>query len=359
MDKINPTLYITDTDPIPEAVLNASGWFETEYLDIEATSSAAQYIEWYMAQGWTMLPTTVAESTSVPVFRWSSYTSDGMPTPPSFESIGYTPWTGSAYPTMSISQAPGPISVTGQYTSTTTSVTTYHLTRRKLQAERVLQDMITEFTDAYNEGREINDTRYDELVTLYDVMLDKSEDEIEALNSDTDAHNVAIDAIIAQINADLAAYDPEGDLDGYGDSMRLQINTRFDNELAKAESSLVTRGMYNTTIWGSTSAGIERERTLTLTDLEDKIMKLMLDTKSHVFTVTADTRAKVMAALERLIAAKRENKLAPLDFRNRIFGAMLNFMERRQDDYPGLDGLANLAAQLGYSEGAAVVAPTT
>jgi hypothetical protein len=33
-------------------------------------------------------------------------------------------------------------------------------------------------------------------------------------------------------------------------------------------------------------------------------------------------------------------------------------MERRTDDYPGIDGLANIAAQLGFSEGAATVAPT-
>jgi hypothetical protein len=50
--------------------------------------------------------------------------------------------------------------------------------------------------------------------------------------------------------------------------------------------------------------------------------------------------------------------LKPLEFRNSMFAAMLNFMERRTDDYPGIDGLANIAAQLGYSEGAAVVAPS-
>jgi uncharacterized protein YjiS (DUF1127 family) len=55
------------------------------------------------------------------------------------------------------------------------------LTRRKMQSELVLNDMIASFTKAYNEGRSVNNARYDELVALYSLMLSRTEDEANAL----------------------------------------------------------------------------------------------------------------------------------------------------------------------------------
>ena len=66
MDKIQPLNYITDTDPVAQAIQNVSGWFKTEYMTISGSSSSAAYIEWYMAQGWTLLPESTSTSTSDP-----------------------------------------------------------------------------------------------------------------------------------------------------------------------------------------------------------------------------------------------------------------------------------------------------
>jgi hypothetical protein len=318
MDKINPLLYITDTDPVPEAVLDASGWFETEYITVEGvvvdtpTSSerSASYLEWFLAQGWVQYDKRS-------VVRYISGTT-----------VAYND--------------------------------TYYLKRRKLQAERVLNDMIREFTDAYNEGREINDSRYDELVTLYNVMLDKSEDHLGTLDTLTSDYSAVVEAIIEAMPEDYDAHKAEVDgiLDDWGDSMRDEINTRFDNEAAKVQQALVDRGMSNTTLLTGMNAGIETERSKALTDLEDKIVERRLALKDRLYTLKVDVEKRVTEAHTRLLAVRQDHVLKPLEFRNAIFQAMLAMMERRTDDYPGLDGLANLAAQLGYSDGAAVVAPT-
>jgi hypothetical protein len=50
-----------------------------------------------------------------------------------------------------------------------------------MQSERVLRDMITSFTNAYNEGRTVNNERYDELVALYALMLGHTEDELNTI----------------------------------------------------------------------------------------------------------------------------------------------------------------------------------
>ncbi len=318
MDKINPMSYIVDTDPVPEAVLDASGWFETEYMTIESSDSQAAYLEWYMAQGWIVYNETrrsevvVVENSLIP-------------------------------------------------NQTTTIVyKTFYLKRRKLQSERVLNDLIRQFTGAYNEGRSINDQRYDEIVSIYNVMLDKTEDDINTTEGSGYDYTADIEALIALFETDFNTYvaDVDGLLDEYGDPRLADINIRFDNELSKARQTLIDRGLNNTTVWASVSAGIERERERALSDAEDKIVDRKILNKTKIHEYRTDFRNRTLLAYERLMALKRDNKLTPLKYRNDVLSAMLNFMERRSDEYPGLEGLANIAAQLGYGEAATSVAPS-
>lgn len=318
MDKINPMSYIVDTDPVPEAVLDASGWFETEYMTIESSDRQAAYLEWYMAQGWIVYNETrrsevvVVENSLIP-------------------------------------------------NQTTTIVyKTFYLKRRKLQSERVLNDLIRQFTNAYNEGRSINDQRYDEIVSIYNVMLDKTEDDISTTEGSGYDYTADIEALIALFETDFNTYvaDVDGLLDDYGAPRLADINIRFDNELSKARQTLIDRGLNNTTVWASVSAGIERERERALSDAEDKIVDRKILNKTKIHEYRTDFRNRTLLAYERLMALKRDNKLTPLKYRNDVLSAMLNFMERRSDEYPGLEGLANIAAQLGYGEAATSVAPS-
>ena len=44
--------------------------------------------------------------------------------------------------------------------------TTYVLRRRIIKPENVLDDLVQSYTDAYNEGRQLNDQRYDDLTVM-------------------------------------------------------------------------------------------------------------------------------------------------------------------------------------------------
>jgi hypothetical protein len=239
---------------------------------------------------------------------------------------------------------------------------TVSIKRRKLQSERVLQSMITEFTDAYNEGRSINDQRYDELVALYNILLDNTETTIATVTDAASAYEALITAVVDALPGDYTTHESAvtGLLDDWGDGRRDEINTQFNNELAKAEQALVDRGMHNSTVWTSVSAGIETQRAKALTDLEDKIADKQVAIKDRLYTFKSDMRAKMLAAYDRLMSNKKDDPvLRHLEMRNTVFANMLAFMERRQDDYPGLEGLANIAAQLGYGEGGSVMAPNS
>ncbi len=223
------------------------------------------------------------------------------------------------------------------------------LQRRAIKPESVLDDLVESYTDAYNEGRKLNDQRYDDLVVLYKAVLSESQDEWDSLLSKDDAYEAVIEALISSIVSDHSTYaaDVEGSLDDYGDSIRLQINTRFDNELTKAKNSLVSRGMYNSTLYETLSAGIERERTLALTDVEDKITQQQLDLKNRVHAEKVSMRSRILAARDRMhsmLTGAADSRLAA---RNAVVEALARFVERRTDSYPDLAEIGNLAASLG------------
>ena len=536
MKKINPLLYVADHSPVPEAVLNASGWFETETMNVTIGHSVGEprkglpesALAWFIADGWTakLLNTT----TKLPSWSTSPSKSDDV--------ISYSSWS------------------------------TYQLRRRKMQSERVLNDMLREFTEAYNEGREVNSARYEEILLVYNASLDNTESFLTALEAGLDTteaftelmldpiagdyatykasalskltlHDTDIaelDSYVAELEsyqaevstfmtdlnstatglaesssdlavlvaslassatalgefaaelieaktslsadvaADLAAFDvateglkdglskfetdSESLLTGYGESLRTQINTRFDAQIATQKQSLISKGLYNATVWNSIASGIERERSLALTDVEDKITQqnvgittgaydrrarirgAELDAKAKRATLTDNLHARlfsfrdqklrvhdqglrvgaqgltlhdqalkindqgmrlnsqklrvhdqrlkmveeklrvrndVMAARLRSIAtlgsiydgnstfrlkaleAKgrlnsqiTDGKLNIIQARNSILNSMVGFMERRSDEYPGLDSLAGIAAQLGYGESGSV-----
>jgi hypothetical protein len=316
MDKIQPLTFVRDVDPAVEAIMDVSGWFRTEYQTIEWNSeSADNYLEWYMAQGWVIYDRTSGRSL--------------------------------------ITDAAGDATEVWFYTA--------YMKRRKLQSELVLQDMVTEFTDAYNEGRSINDQRYDEIIAIYNAAVDKTEDEINLLEADSDAYDDLMDTFLGQLPTDMDDLDDklDGLLDDFGDARRTEIASEFDSQQSTATQGLIDKGLSNTTIANSVTLGIAREEQRALTDFEDTLV----NRKAEIYLAQYKARAAMQIALidahNRWIKLRQDNKLTPLDFRNRILTSMLNFMERREDSYPGIDGLAGIAASLGYSEGAATVSPTT
>lgn len=302
-EKTNPLQYITDIDPVAEEVLNASGWFQTEYTYLEVTEEDRGMVSWLVAQGWQI---------------YDSFT---------MRKIGRSN-----------------TEITGYQ---------YWLKRRKLQSERVLNDMIREFTDAYNEGRYINDQRYDELVTLYAVMLDKTETELVEMTTNLSNGEDLIEGVVNLFPSDFATYQSavNTELATLGSGREDQINIQFDARLAQAQHDLVNRGVYNSTIWPSVLAGIERERALALSALADTLSGQKISSHGMVHNARVQMRSGLAAAYERLTNMVRAKLLTPTEVRNQVLSAMFNFMERRTDEYPGLEGLATIAAQLGYGEG--------
>ena len=99
------------------------------------------------------------------------------------------------------------------------------LKRQVLKPEAALDDLTESFTNAYNEGRTLNDQRYDEIVALFSVMLDKTEDSLVSLESADDTYESLIELLIYNVSADYTTHadDVDGALDDWADSERTRI----------------------------------------------------------------------------------------------------------------------------------------
>jgi hypothetical protein len=405
---INPLEYITDRDPLPESVLNVSAWFKTETLELtfgEYVGRPNEFVDlhksdlmYYLGNGWYVDSVLSRGSDG----NWSStaYASaaqSGRATSQNDAKANSAAASASGSGTGSVSTQSGKAHVTvtisgqemsvgstasegvseskGSSVTTGTSSTTtqqdggpywaawskIRLKRRRMQSEAVLKDMIASFTKAYNEGRQINDERYDELVSLYAIMLARTEEEANALamfspDDFKDLAKMLTDAIKAAMER--FAKSVENLPDNWMQSRIDEINRKFDALIGTTKAKMVTEGTFNSTVWPTTMSGIERERQYALNNLKDDMVTLRVEVYGKIASMTADVGQKLLDCEIRIIEAQQKQLLGPTEVRNTVFKWMLDFMERRDDDYPGLDQLVTVADRLGYADGG-MAAPTS
>lgn len=403
---INPLLYITPHDPIPESIKQVSKWFKTETVELnfgeyvgrpDANITAhREMLTWYFSQGWYVDAVLssheggkwVSVATASSAQRGSSNSKSNSSNESNAESKGTGKTKASDYITATSAEGgvslvvlgtettsnssgrnSGSASATGEASSESngTSVTEQdggpywfayqriRLKRRKMQSEAVLQDMITSFTKAYNEGREINNERYDELVALYAMMLSRTEDEANAFGGlSADDFKPLADAVVGAVKDALENFKGSvGDLPADWMKSRIdEINRKFDALVGQAKAKMVSEGTYNSTVWPTTLSGIERDRQYALNALKDDMVTAKIDAYGKIASITGDIGGKLLDCEIRIIEAQQKMLLGPTEVRNTVFKWMLDFMERRDDDYPGLDQLVTIADRLGYGDGA-------
>lgn len=378
--------------PAAQEAMSVSKWFATETMEVEVGESVGRpsrdvklsrdVVTYLLANGWYITAflessesgewTSVSESeatnSSGSVSNgWSkSSTRPGGEKTLTAHLIGGTTQDIRVVPTPSSSdtQSNGSNTVAGASTSKVTNhgAPYWHaffkvrLQRRRIQAESVLEDMVKSFTDAYNEGRQVNSDRYDEIVSLYALMLARTESEANAVFSSLspDDFKPLAKAVTDAVKKALEDYKAAvGDLPSEWMQSRIdEINRKFDALLTSTQSELVTKGLYNATVWTAAQSGIERDRQSALNDLKDDMVTLKIEAYGRIATITADVGQKLLDCEIRIIEAMQKMLVGPTELRNTVLKWMLDFMERRDDDHPSLESLVTVADKLGYAEGA-------
>jgi len=263
MEKI--TIPSDISDPIEVQNPDVSGWYITEHM----STADPNALGWLLAQGWQV-------------------------------------WSTSSYSTI--------INI-----NTSTTTITYSLRRTRINSVKVLETLTNDYIAAYNEGRDVNDQRYDYAIDLYKKVIESIEEEFELLDPVGGSNVTALQEMIDGFDSDLTAFEnkvrdtlvkmiaieettitaldtdeialvnsfvaeetaatsqlfslTDGIVDDYETAQKANINAKFDAELAKMNDSLVQRGMYNSTIAVPTANGIERERELALLSVDDTVAK--------------------------------------------------------------------------------------
>ena len=150
MSTIDPSASIHDISPVSRSSPYTAYWWTNSFVQAIPESSVA----WMLAQGWQIISTN----------------SD---------------------------------------TSTTPATTTYNMGRQSMQNWLILQTLMNSFTSAYNEGRAANDTRYEDIVRMWDEVITKSQTHYDQMGDVQNAHVAVyvsnLTGILSTIDAHISA----------------------------------------------------------------------------------------------------------------------------------------------------------
>lgn len=231
------------------------------------------------------------------------------------------------------------------------------LARRKLQADALLKEMMSSLASAYNEGRNIDASRYDEIVDLYALMIANTEKDLAALSFDMTSLKPLIDEILDYCKEALDEFKAQaGNIPEEWMQSRIdEINRKFDAIISKARSQMISAGTYNGTIWRSVESGYERDRQSALNDLKDESVMLKIDAYGKIASITTDIGKAILEAATRF-ADLQKLALSPIDLRNSLALKLLDFMATRENPYPTNTEIGAIADRLGTIDGAVVKA---
>lgn len=233
----------------------------------------------------------------------------------------------------------------------------YHrilLKRRRMVPELVMKTMLDTFTDAYNTGHGNDAKRYSELISLYSATISSTEEEMNALVKEGISLDGLYDKIRMSFDKSLRAVEESAKSlgeDGLAASLD-EIRRRFDALIAKARSELISAGLYNGTIWITTEAGIERQRSAAIIAAKADASKAGVE--ANVAAVSAKNSA--YAALSDIRKAMAEivdkRRTTATEMRNAVVKWLADVVAARKDDAPQIEEFAQLVQTFGFSVGA-------
>ena len=264
-------------------------------------------------------------------------------------------------------------------------------------------DVVAMWVDAIERARhhldttgDISDGHVSIYVTQMDEMIASVESEMAlALTDMTDAGTALAAQMalyISKLNELESIYDTheataEAFLTDLGVTELARINEAFDTTLAKNLQALTDRGMSSSAIVTAITARVERERSEAITNLNDRLNREKLENEHTLYLqevalkgMVLDGRVKYNSALMNKAQFMVETRkqlalvimqarmvrlsgrmeirdkaeklmLTQLDVHNNLAVGLWGFVERRSDEYPGMEAITQLVAGLGDSGG--------
>lgn len=224
-----------------------------------------------------------------------------------------------------------------------------------MQAESVLHDMIESFVNEYNSGRKIENERYDELISLYAVTLARTESEVTALLTTSLDMTSLFSSIRRKIEDSVSKADAKAESTAHyvTEDAENEINRRFDALRSEKMSAMISAGMFNNTVWAMVEAGIERQRSEALVNARATSGQAVSNLYVSLAQVKGSVLQPLLAARQNISDAIDRRKITATEIRNNVVKWLADFSSSREELYPRLESVAEVAQQLGFSVGAA------
>lgn len=232
---------------------------------------------------------------------------------------------------------------------------TYGLTRTEMNGNAVLGSLLTQYVNTYNEGRDHNQRRYEDILALYKEMLAKSQTDMANANDDLQARLSIHRDTIAALEVDYEDFftDVQTDLNNLTatlDADRTRVNDEFDTQVAAARQDLTTRGFYSSAMWDTIKAGIEERRATALTEVSEREQRLLSEItlrKNQIYVEVLRMRSGLIDQDLAITNRDQDFRTYELTTRNQIVSGLLTAVENREDAYPSLGEISQIAVALG------------
>jgi len=223
------------------------------------------------------------------------------------------------------------------------------LKRDVLKTKDFLDDMIAEYVDLFNEGRTINDDRYDDIINLAQAAIARTENELNISEVREEAIYVYLATMIDGYEGEFTTHetDSEDAFDDWGDAEETRIDNEYDAELASIKSRMIDSGWYNTATYGAAELGAAREKSEKLEKLAQKQLELQDSLRDRLYRLQRSMRDGLVSARTRLDAQLQGQRNSRVSIVNNIIQAVMNFAERRTDSYPDMTKVGDIVANLG------------
>jgi len=249
----------------------------------------------------------------------------------------------------------------------------YNMSKQGMFEAAMLQSLVNTYTNAYNEGRNMNAFRYNNIVTNWSLLIGKCITQLDSMAANSNAYvsvylselGTLMDAVDAQIAAANAT--TTGMIDratGLGTTDLARINEHFANSLAAELQKITERGFYSSAMVTDITARNTRELNEAIAAHNDKINREKIDIDKFSVQARHQTIAQQLQAnmarlsgRTQLHAQEMELYKYMTDTRNNIVIGLFGFEERRTDVVPSLEIMAQLCSQLGNSGSTSWVTP--
>lgn len=195
--------------------------------------------------------------------------------------------------------------------------------RSQKEAKKERRRLTSEYQTAYNEAKEANLKRYEEILGGYKTRYSTA---MESLGTS----RTAITSKLASTRSEVL-----GGLEGLGEEELAGIGRQYTRERAKASQGLISSGLYSTTVAPAVLGGVTRREGYAVGEAQERLQREKLGYISQLGT-------QELQALKELSS---QELLAQTGLKKEE----LDFMERRTDEYPSESLYVQLMQGLGSS----------